>query len=89
MPFRYRVLCYEILILMENSTIIHITGIVQGVGFRPYIYNLAHKYDLRGFCLNDSQGVLIEVQGEMVDKFIQQIKTSPLPFLKLMTLPSE
>ncbi|NUO10543.1 MAG: acylphosphatase, partial [Candidatus Brocadia sp.] len=41
---------------MVNHTKIHITGIVQGVGFRPFIYNLAHKYNLKGFCLNDSHG---------------------------------
>src|SRR5574341_13000 len=64
---------------MKHGTRIHITGMVQGVGFRPFIYNLANKYNLKGFCLNDSRGVLIEVQGEKVDNFIQEIKTSPPP----------
>ncbi|MDE2215826.1 MAG: carbamoyltransferase HypF [Planctomycetota bacterium] len=64
---------------MQHGTRIHITGMVQGVGFRPFIYNLASKYNLKGFCLNDSQGVLIEVHGEEVDNFIQEIKTSPPP----------
>ncbi|MBU6392653.1 MAG: acylphosphatase, partial [Planctomycetes bacterium] len=54
---------------MQHGTRIHITGMVQGVGFRPFIYNLANKYNLKGFCLNDSQGVLIEVHGEEVDNF--------------------
>ncbi|MCF7920542.1 MAG: carbamoyltransferase HypF [Candidatus Cloacimonetes bacterium] len=42
---------------------IKINGIVQGVGFRPFIYNLAKSLDLRGFILNSSEGVLIEVCG--------------------------
>ncbi|HHT9130022.1 MAG TPA: carbamoyltransferase HypF [Candidatus Brocadiaceae bacterium] len=68
---------------MKHVTRIHITGMVQGVGFRPFIYNLANKYNLKGFCLNDSQGVLIEVQGEKVDNFIKEIKTSPPPLSKI------
>lgn len=62
---------------MHNRIRIQITGTVQGVGFRPFIYNLANKYNLKGFCLNDSRGVLIEVQGELIDRFIEEIKTSP------------
>lgn len=42
---------------------IRVRGIVQGVGFRPYIYRLANEHDLTGFVLNDGEGVLIEVQG--------------------------
>ena len=40
-----------------------IKGIVQGVGFRPFIYKLAIQYDLSGFVFNNSQGVIIELQG--------------------------
>lgn len=43
---------------------IHINGIVQGVGFRPFIYNLATKNNLKGWVLNCSEGVLIHVEGE-------------------------
>ena len=67
---------------MHNRIRIQITGTVQGVGFRPFIYNLANKYNLKGFCLNDSRGVLIEVQGELIDRFIEEIKTSPPPSFK-------
>ena len=42
---------------------VRIRGIVQGVGFRPFIYGLAHRHGLTGFVLNDSQGVLLEVEG--------------------------
>jgi len=41
-----------------------IKGIVQGVGFRPFVFNLAGKYGLKGTVLNSSRGVIIEIQGE-------------------------
>ena len=40
-----------------------IDGAVQGVGFRPFVYNLASRERLTGFVANTSQGVAIEVQG--------------------------
>ncbi len=52
-----------------------VTGIVQGVGFRPYIYNLAKNFGLTGFVFNSLIGVEIEVESskENVDEFIEQI----------------
>ena len=44
-----------------NSYQIHISGIVQGVGFRPFIYNLAKEYGLKGWVSNTSSGVYIQV----------------------------
>jgi hydrogenase maturation protein HypF len=44
-----------------------VKGVVQGVGFRPFIYQLAHKHDLAGFVLNTGEGVEIEVEGELKD----------------------
>lgn len=43
---------------------IHITGIVQGVGFRPFVYRLAQQHGLRGWVRNTSEGVDIRVDGE-------------------------
>jgi len=64
---------------MKSRTQIWITGIVQGVGFRPFIYNLAKKYKLKGYVLNDTSGVNIEVEGETstIDEFIHKVKTEP------------
>jgi hydrogenase maturation protein HypF len=42
---------------------IHITGIVQGVGFRPFVYGLARRFALTGWVRNTSAGVDIEVDG--------------------------
>jgi hydrogenase maturation protein HypF len=60
---------------------IHIKGIVQGVGFRPFVYNLARHYQLVGWVLNNSQGVQIEVEGpsEEVCRFREQLTKSAPP----------
>jgi len=58
---------------------IHIQGIVQGVGFRPFIYTLAHKYQLTGWVRNSSAGVDIVVNGSAreVTAFIDEIRLNP------------
>lgn len=71
------------------NTKIRITGIVQGVGFRPFIYNLAVKYGLKGWCLNDSEGVLIEVEGEASPAFLGDIKESAPPLSRIETITVE
>ena len=54
---------------------IEVTGIVQGVGFRPYVYRLALQRNLAGFITNTAAGVSIEVEGpaEAVDDFVSQL----------------
>ena len=44
-----------------------IKGIVQGVGFRPFIYRLALKNNCKGFVCNDTQGVSVEIEGTKQD----------------------
>ena len=45
--------------------ILHVTGIVQGVGFRPFVYRLAKQFQLKGYVLNmGNSGVKIELEGE-------------------------
>lgn len=70
---------------MEHARI-HITGMVQGVGFRPFVYNLAVRLKLRGYCLNDSDGVVIEVHGTDVTRFIGLLKDEAPPLSKIDTL---
>jgi hydrogenase maturation protein HypF len=48
---------------------IELTGVVQGVGFRPFVYNLAARHELRGWVRNTSSGVVIEVEGPAHDVF--------------------
>jgi hypothetical protein len=42
---------------------VRVRGLVQGVGFRPFVYALAHEHGLTGWVLNDNDGVLAEIQG--------------------------
>ncbi|UCH31355.1 MAG: carbamoyltransferase HypF [Candidatus Bathyarchaeota archaeon] len=59
---------------------IKVTGIVQGVGFRPFIYRLAILYNLKGFVRNRGDaGVEITVEGkkEKIEKFINDLENNP------------
>jgi hydrogenase maturation protein HypF len=54
---------------------VRVQGTVQGVGFRPYVYRLAGELGLAGFVLNDSRGVLLEVEGDdaAVERFLARL----------------
>ena len=52
---------------------IHISGRVQGVGFRPFIFNLAEEFQLKGYVSNDELGVIIICQGENSETFFKEI----------------
>ncbi|MGM0518284.1 MAG: carbamoyltransferase HypF [Campylobacterota bacterium] len=58
---------------------LEVTGVVQGVGFRPYVYNLALKYDIKGWVNNDSNGVNIALYCSIknFEKFLLELKTNP------------
>lgn len=66
-------------------------GIVQGVGFRPFVYGLAQRYALGGFVLNNSNGVLIEIEGESpaVDAFIDTLQHEPPPLARIEAVQAE
>jgi len=73
---------------VKSRARIQITGIVQGVGFRPFIYQLATKSRLCGFVANNSSGVEIEVEGdeERIGDFIEQIKSHPPPLARITSV---
>ncbi|MFH1012094.1 MAG: acylphosphatase, partial [bacterium] len=54
---------------------VHVSGTVQGVGFRPFIYHLARKFNLLGTVQNNSKGVLIHIEGsqEHLHQFLESI----------------
>jgi hydrogenase maturation protein HypF len=64
---------------------ITIQGIVQGVGFRPFVYGLAQQQGLAGYVLNDATGVTLEVEGEpaALDRFITILSNSPPPLARI------
>ncbi len=67
----------------KNSFLIEISGIVQGIGFRPKIYNLAQKYKLSGYVLNTGSGVKTAIEGSKKNtgNFICELQK--LPSLKI------
>ena len=75
---------------MENlsGARIHITGIVQGVGFRPFVYGLATRLNLAGWVRNTSAGVDIEVDGTQssLSDFISALKCEAPPLSRIDSL---
>lgn len=69
---------------------VKITGTVQGVGFRPFVYNLAQKFRLTGWVQNSAEGVLLEAQGEaaMLDAFVTHLaqEAPPLAVINHLTI---
>ncbi|MCS6119985.1 carbamoyltransferase HypF [Shewanella baltica] len=64
---------------------LQITGIVQGVGFRPFVYRYALEFQLTGTVLNNAKGVTIELQGteENLTQFITTLNTTPPPLARI------
>jgi hydrogenase maturation protein HypF len=73
------------------GTKIHITGIVQGVGFRPFVFTQAVQKGLTGWVCNTSAGVDIEVNGAPVDisLFIQSLKSESPQLARIDTLNAQ
>lgn len=74
---------------------VHISGIVQGVGFRPFVYGLAVRFDLKGWVRNTSAGVDIEVDGkqDVLDAFLKALRDEAPPLahidgLTVSTIPA-
>ena len=58
---------------------------MQGVGFRPYVYNLARRHGLAGFVLNSPRGVFIEVEGaaKTVEAFVTALPSEAPPLVRI------
>src|SRR5215212_4998234 len=67
---------------------ISITGVVQGVGFRPFVYGLATRLNLHGWVCNTLDGVeiLIDGQNSNLEKFIQSLSLERPPLAKIDSL---
>jgi hydrogenase maturation protein HypF len=64
---------------------IHVTGIVQGVGFRPFVYGLATRLGLSGWVRNTSAGVDIQLDGtsDAIDSFVRSLKSELPPLARI------
>ena len=72
---------------------ISIRGVVQGVGFRPFVYQLATKHDLKGWVCNTSGDVKIDVEGERnaLDQFLAELEilAPPLAHIESVSATEE
>jgi hydrogenase maturation protein HypF len=73
---------------MQVRRHIEVSGIVQGVGFRPYVYRLATGRHLRGVIRNTPAGVTIEVEGppETVQDFLEHLTSEAPPLARITSL---
>jgi len=72
----------------KRQITIQIGGIVQGVGFRPFVYSLANNLGLAGQVANTGRGVELLLSGpkEAVDRFLHTLKTSPPPLARITNI---
>jgi hydrogenase maturation protein HypF len=73
---------------MQKSLDIRIKGIVQGVGFRPFVYQLALRNRIRGGIYNDTEGVFIHAEGEADDceRFLRELSDTAPPLAMIMSV---
>jgi len=70
---------------------VHIQGMVQGVGFRPFVYQLALQHRLNGYVANTPKGVEIEVEGgqEALQQFLQELPKTAPPLATITQIDTE
>ena len=72
----------------ETRLRVNVGGIVQGVGFRPFVYRLAYAFGLHGFIRNTPSGVLVEVQGSpaRLEGFLDALEHQAPPLARITEL---
>jgi len=73
---------------MLSARIIRVKGVVQGVGFRPFVFRLAAAGTLAGWVLNGEEGVEIHLEGAepSLDAFIRELQTQPPPASRITSI---
>jgi hydrogenase maturation protein HypF len=73
---------------MATRSQILVRGIVQGVGFRPFVYSQANRRALRGRVLNDASGVVIDVEGNAgdIEQFVLELASNPPPLSSIESI---
>lgn len=68
-----------------------VTGIVQGVGFRPFVYNAAVENELKGWVKNTSEGVYIDIEGtpNSIELFLHTLRNEAPPLSKINNIAVE
>ena len=73
---------------MGDACLIKIRGVVQGVGFRPFVYRIATESNLSGWVLNGEEGVAIHVEGGdgAVQEFLKRLKNEAPPASRIVDI---
>lgn len=76
---------------MDVRVKVNIQGVVQGVGFRPFVYRLANELGLTGWVVNSAQGVWIEAEGAEgpLRYFLKRLESDKPPHAFIQTLSTE
>lgn len=71
--------------MSKKRVFMKVEGIVQGVGFRPFVYNLATSLKLYGWVNNNSEGVYVDIEGseKNIESFIKALRYNPPPLAKV------
>ncbi|MGA8776381.1 MAG: acylphosphatase, partial [Terriglobales bacterium] len=66
---------------MPSARLIKVRGVVQGVGFRPFVYRIATELHTTGWVLNGEEGVAIHVEGDdsVLEEFLGRLKAETPP----------
>lgn len=74
-----------------SSSIFYVQGLVQGVGFRPFVYRIAHKYGLNGWVRNSDEGVEIRLEGpsDAIGLFLKELQSHPPAAARIDTVKEE
>jgi hydrogenase maturation protein HypF len=68
---------------------LRVRGAVQGVGFRPFVHGLAHRFGLGGFVRNDAQGVLCEIEGVAARRLVAALRREAPPLGRIAAIEVE
>jgi hydrogenase maturation protein HypF len=73
---------------MNSACTVRVRGVVQGVGFRPFVYRLARANTLAGWVLNQGEGVEIRLEGdrERVGRFLRELRAEAPPAASITTI---
>jgi hydrogenase maturation protein HypF len=74
--------------IMSAACRIRVTGLVQGVGFRPHVWRLATEMGMRGWVRNDSLGVEIAAEGERIADFLERLRREAPPLARVDSIES-
>ncbi|MEA2305198.1 MAG: hydrogenase maturation protein HypF [Solirubrobacteraceae bacterium] len=70
---------------VRRRVAVRVDGVVQGVGFRPYVFRLAEEHGLAGFVHNDTRGVVVEVEGppDAIERFLAALPAQAPPLARV------